>query len=99
VRFEALEHAREILDLHDRVSLAEIKEQYRTLMKRWHPDTCPEEDKALCEEKSRELTRAYDLLMEYVGNYKYSFTEAEVAMQLSGAEWWMNKFGQPEYKS
>lgn len=98
MRFEALEHAREILDLHDRISLAEIKEQYRTLMKRWHPDTCPEA-KEVCEEKSRQITEAYNLLMEYVANYKYSFTKEEVAMQLSGAEWWMNKFGQPEYKA
>ena len=98
MRFEALEHAREILDLHDRISLAEIKEQYRTLMKRYHPDTCPDA-KEVCEEKSRQITEAYNLLMEYVSNYKYSFTKEEVAMQLSGAEWWMSKFGQPEYKS
>ena len=97
MRFEALEHAREVLDLHDRISLAEIKEQYRTLMKRWHPDTCPEE-KSVCEEKSRRITEAYNLLMEYVGNYKYSFTPEEVAMQLSGAEWWMHKFGPEGYK-
>lgn len=91
--FDALESAREVLGLHDRVSLAEIKEQYRALMKQWHPDTCPE-SKEICEERSRRITEAYKLVTEYTGNYKFSFTKEEVAMQLSGAEWWMHKFGQ-----
>jgi DnaJ-class molecular chaperone len=97
VRYEALERAREILDLHDRVTLAEIKEQYRTLMKRWHPDTCKEVPE-VCEANSRNITEAYNLLMEYVANYKYSFTKEDVAMQLSGAEWWMHRFGPEGYK-
>ena len=92
MRFEALEAARERLQLHDRIGLQELKDQYRNLMKKWHPDTC-KEDPDICAEEARQITEAYQLILDYIHNYKYSLTEEEAAMQLSGAEWWMHRFG------
>jgi len=92
VRFEALDAARELLGLHDRISLQELKDQYRNLMKKWHPDLC-QDDPEVCAEQARRITEAYDLIMDYIANYKYSLTPEEAAMQLSGTEWWMHRFG------
>lgn len=92
MNFKELESARETLELHDRVSLAEIKEQYKKLIKKWHPDVCSEK-KEICEEKTRNITEAYKLLLKYCTNYKYSFAKDEVESQLGQQEWWMNKFG------
>jgi DnaJ-class molecular chaperone len=91
-QYDALEHAREMLKLHDRITLAEIKSQYKTLMKKWHPDRCSE-DPEQCKEKAQQITQAYQLLLEYCNNYRYSFTPNEIESQLTGNEWWMSKFG------
>lgn len=92
MNFKELESARETLELHDRVTLDEIKEQYKKLIKKWHPDICSEK-KEICEEKTIALTSAYKLLLKYCSNFRYSFTKDEVEFQLSAQEWWMAKFG------
>jgi DnaJ-class molecular chaperone len=91
-QYETLEWAIETLSLHDRITLGEIKSQYKNLMKLWHPDRCKDTPEQ-CKEKAQKITQAYQLLLEYCHNYRYSFTPSDIEAQLSGDAWWMSKFG------
>jgi DnaJ-class molecular chaperone with C-terminal Zn finger domain len=44
-RYEEIEKAAKVLGLHDTATMNEIKENYRKLMIRWHPDICRENQK------------------------------------------------------
>lgn len=58
--------------------MKEIKEAYREMVKRYHPDKCGNEEKKICEEQMKEINHAYKLLIKYCKSYRYSFTEKEV---------------------
>jgi DnaJ-class molecular chaperone len=76
--FTEIDEARKVLGLSEAATLKEIKRAYRTLAHRHHPDKASSAgDKA--EETMKKLNWAYKLLMEYCGNYKYSFSEEDVA--------------------
>ncbi len=92
MKYQELLEAKELLNLSDYASLEEIKQNYRSLMNKWHPDkgnSSPEK----CEEMSKRITLAYKLVMTYVSNYKYSFLQTEFKRHLSGEDWWFEKFG------
>ena len=69
--------------------MQEIKEAYRRLAVRYHPDRCRQTQLALCEKKIREINHAKDILMAYCANYRYSFEEKEATR---------NAFEQEEYE-
>jgi DnaJ-class molecular chaperone len=76
--FTEIDEARKVLGLSEAATLKEIKRAYRTLAHRHHPDKASSAgDKA--EETMKKLNWAYKLLMEYCGNYNYSFSEEDVA--------------------
>ena len=91
--FQRLEAARKVLGLPDRASLHQIRERYRELSKRWHPDLC-REDPETCKGKQAELNAAYDILMNYCNNYQYSFREEDVEQYPSGEDFWWKHFGE-----
>jgi preprotein translocase subunit Sec63 len=76
--FEQINKARKILDLKEEATLDEIKNNYRKLALKYHPDKCKEEDRKKCEEKFKEITHANDILMRYCGGYRYSFKKKDV---------------------
>jgi len=84
--------AKELLNLPERASMAEVKASYRKLIHRWHPDKC-RGDKSKCHEMSSKIIEAYKTIMAYCNQYKYSFAEEEVRRYLSDEEWWMERFG------
>jgi len=72
-----IDEARKILELNERATIPEIKEAYRKLSLRYHPDKCKDNDKAECEEKFKQINNANGVLIEYCLNYKFPFKQAE----------------------
>lgn len=88
----AITNARETLALPEKASFAAIRQQYRRLLLRWHPDTCTEEPE-FCEKKTREITAAYQLLRQYCDEFEFCFSEEELSKIHSAEEWWLKRFG------
>jgi len=68
--------ALEILSLPGFITKNDIKKRYRQLAKRYHPDLSEDESG-----KMEEIARAYELLMEYIENFHYSFDSEEISRQ------------------
>jgi len=77
-RFEDIDKMRKILGLGETATLAEIKEAYRSLSLKYHPDKCADDDKQRCEEMFKKINRANRILMSYCASYRYSFAEEDV---------------------
>lgn len=90
--FDTINEARMILQLPEHATMEHIKEQYRTLIKRWHPDSC-EEAPETCEKMARSITKAYRVIQDYCAMYQYSFERDEVKKYLTEDDWWRQRFG------
>jgi DnaJ-class molecular chaperone len=75
--FLEIDEARKILGLEEVGTLKEIKEAYRRLARRYHPDRHTGSDQD--QEAMKKLNWAYKLLEDYCKAYKYSFREEDVA--------------------
>jgi len=91
--YTELVEAKKVLQLPDRASMQEIKLSYKSLLKRWHPDTCIA-DMEKCNEMTARIVAAYKTVRLYCDSYEYSFEEQELKLHLSKEEWWMDKFGE-----
>jgi len=78
VRFENIDEARKTLVLGETATIAEIKEAYRKLSLKYHPDKCADADKQRCEDMFKRINGANKILMSYCASYKYSFAEEDV---------------------
>ena len=76
--YNEIQEARKLLQLGEEATLKEIKAVYRKLAHRYHPDKAGKEDSAEYE-TMKQLNRAYELLIGYCQEYKYSFREEDVA--------------------
>ncbi len=76
--FKHINEARKLLGLDETATLQEIKDAYRKLALRYHPDRCKGERKKECEEKFKKINHAKDILVNYCAGYKYSFREKDV---------------------
>ncbi|KPJ65938.1 MAG: hypothetical protein AMJ45_04400 [Syntrophobacter sp. DG_60] len=74
-KFEEIDQAKKILELGEEASISEIKEAYRRLTRRFHPDksTDPEAQK-----RFEEINKAHKVLIDYCQSEKSSFMEADV---------------------
>jgi len=75
--YEELKEAIAIFSLSDRATLREIKSRYRELVKLHHPDKDSSKDTLLI---SR-INAAYQTLLDYADNYRFSFSEDEFYLQ------------------
>ena len=91
--FEQLDWARKRLELPESANINLIKEQYRELSKKWHPDRC-REDPDKCHEMQQQLNTAYHTLMNYCNSYRYSFRREDVEKFPTGEDLWWERFGQ-----
>jgi DnaJ-class molecular chaperone len=91
-KFDEISAARKILELPETATMEEIKDRYRTLLTRWHPDKC-QQNKAECAEMTRKIILAYKTIMDYCFHYRYSFSEETVKRHRSPEEWWFERFG------
>lgn len=71
--YKKVQWARKTLQLPEEATLNEIKRSYKKLSLKYHPDRCPHSRKNECKEKFQEITRAYEIIMDYCEGYKYSF--------------------------
>lgn len=76
--FKQIDEARKLLVLSEEATLEEIKEAYRNLSLKYHPDRCKEADKKRCEQMLKKINYAKDTILSYCTNYRYSFKEREV---------------------
>lgn len=77
--FNEIEEARKLLGIGETATLKEIKAAYRTLAHRYHPDKYNGAAGEDTEELMKRLNRASKILMDYCKEYKYSFTEEDIA--------------------
>ena len=73
--YEQIHHALEVLGLPTRVSLKDITDRYRYLASGKHPDIGGDAQEMAA------INEAYDLLKRYIENYRFSFSEEEIAQQ------------------
>ena len=76
--FGEIDQARKILGLEDEVTLAEIKEAYRKLAMKYHPDRCKGKRKLMCEEMFKKINNAYKALMSYCISCRFSLKKEEI---------------------
>lgn len=89
--WQALEAARQLLNLGDRATMGEIKRAYRKMCKLHHPD-CVGEESAADAAIIRELTRGYDLLMRYCEHFRIPLAPTDEE-NVDPEDWWMDRFG------
>ncbi len=92
---ESITEAADILGIKYGASMKEIKDAYRNLLNRWHPDKFGG-DKQVCLDKTVRITEAYNILIEYCENYKFDFAEQTVKDKISETDpetFWNEKFG------
>jgi DnaJ-class molecular chaperone len=78
---EEIHKALDSLQLPKLVSKNDIKEQYRFLAKKNHPDV------GGSVERMESLNASYQLLMHYIEEFRYSFDEVEISKQFPGADY------------
>lgn len=84
--FEQVDRARKILELGEDASIEEIKDAYRRLSLKYHPDRCQDEEKKHCEEMMKEVNHARDIVMMYCAGYRFSFKEKDVKKNIMDRE-------------
>jgi DnaJ-class molecular chaperone len=75
-KFEKINMARIILGLGESASKEEIKNRYRKLIKKYHPDRTPENQKYL--NKVKDINCAYNIITSYCDRYEFSFKREDV---------------------
>lgn len=75
LNFEKIDWARKILDLPEEATLQEIKQAYRSKVKKYHPDKTGRKG---YEEKMVQINRAYETLLQYIEEYRFSFRKEDV---------------------
>ncbi|MDO9513215.1 MAG: J domain-containing protein [Elusimicrobiota bacterium] len=84
-----LRKAARLMDLGDSVSLTELRESYKRLALKFHPDRCPKSRKRACEAKFKKLNAAYQKLLDHCLNYSVPLDAARSAG--SGDAWDVEK--------
>lgn len=83
--YSNLQEALLVFGLSERATLKQIKSSHRELVKRHHPDTGNSDES----ETIRQVNAAYKVLLEYVSEYRFSFSEVEFYEQNPEERIWM----------
>lgn len=73
--YEKIKEALDVMGLPSHVSLRDIIQRYRYLAAKRHPDAGGDAD------EMAKINEAYELLKRYIENYRFSFSEEEIAKQ------------------
>jgi len=74
IDFKDIDRARKVLDLGVTTSMKEIKDKYRKLSLKYHPDRHNNSlKKKEYEEKIKEINNSYEILISYCIKYPISF--------------------------
>ncbi|MBI2252776.1 MAG: GvpL/GvpF family gas vesicle protein [Armatimonadetes bacterium] len=71
--FKLINQAGKTLELNERVNFNQIKENYRRLSAKYHPDRNKES-----KEKFEEISKAYEILVDFFQNYNFSLAEKDL---------------------
>lgn len=74
--YKELEKALQLFDIAARASLTEIKSKHKQLVKKYHPDKGCNDP-----EKIQQINAAYQILLTYCSNYRFSFKHDEFMEQ------------------
>ena len=67
-----------MLGLGEEAGIKEIREAYRKLALKYHPDRHRGKDKRHFQEMSQKINHARDVIVDYCANYRFSFRERDV---------------------
>jgi len=90
-KYENIKEACQILGLYDSATMEFIKQRYKDLSKKWHPDKCHDTPEK-CHEMMQKINAAYKTILDYCNNYKYSFRKEDIERNLSPEELWYDRF-------
>ena len=79
--YEDITSARELMGIPDEATIQQVRDRYRTMIKKWHPDCCAD-DPGMCREMTEKLLHAYKTLINYCYNYRFSFSQDDVEKYL-----------------
>jgi len=91
--FLKIKKARELLNIGEKTSIKEIRENYLNLLKKYHPDT-GDGDVEYLQKMTKKIIDAYNLLMDYCYTYEISFKKQDIERFLKDDEWWFYRFGE-----
>jgi|SRR5690554_4551543 len=74
--------AAQVLELGNRADIEEIKDAYKRLVKKWHPDNCKDE-LSKCQKKIQEVIEAYNIILDYCNEYRFSFIREDIVESIS----------------
>jgi DnaJ-class molecular chaperone len=87
ISFEEIDRARKVLELGETASMQEIKNKYRELSLKYHPDRHSNSSKKKeYEEKIKEINNSYEIIINYCIKYPVSF-EAAKAREVEEGEY------------
>lgn len=93
MKYKDLKEAKKALGLPDEAALDEIKKRYRRLCHQWHPDKGKEKSS----EMFRKVHDAYQAVLEYCRDYRYSFRDEDLRKFMSAEESWLERFGDDSF--
>jgi DnaJ-class molecular chaperone len=76
--FREINEARQLLGLDEEATIEEVKEAFRNLAVKYHPDKHKGKDKKYYEELFKKVSHAKDIISNYCAGYRFSFKEKEV---------------------
>jgi DnaJ-class molecular chaperone len=83
-KVSAILQAKQILNIGEKATLAEIKAKYKRLLRQWHPDKC--QDQVEAQKRTVKLNQAYEIIEDYCQKYLFSFIEADIKRNLPAEE-------------
>lgn len=87
INFKDVDRARKVLGLGETASMKEIKDKYRKLSLKYHPDRYNSSSKKKeYEEKIKEINNSYEILINYCIKYPTSF-DIEKAKEIEEGEY------------
>jgi DnaJ-class molecular chaperone len=87
ISFKDIDRARKLLELGETSSMQEIKNKYRELSLRYHPDRHNNSSKKKeYEEKIKEINNSYEIIVNYCIKYPISF-KAAMAKEVEEGEY------------
>lgn len=93
-KYKIIIKAAQTLEISSALTREQIKQKYREMVKRWHPDKSSESSQERHEMMAK-INEAYKTILDYLENYRYSFTEEEIKQNLpvDNNDWWSERFG------
>ena len=93
-KYKIIIKAAQTLEISSALTREQIKQKYREMVKRWHPDKAGASSQEHHEMMAK-INEAYKIIMDYLKNYRYSFTEEEIKQNLpvDNNDWWSERFG------